>query len=63
MLQAGLFTNFKGDDTLLLCGDADDISQLYTNLQMLRDDTISFLHVTGCSDDSHLSIITVNGGS
>ena len=63
MLQAGLFTNFKGDDTLLLWEDADDISQLHTNLKTLRDDTIPVLRVTGCTDDSHLSIVTVNDGS
>jgi hypothetical protein len=63
MLQAGLFTDFKGADTLLLWGDADDISQLLTNLRTLRDDATPVLHVAGCTDDSSLSIIVVNDGS
>lgn len=63
MLQAGLFTDFKGADTLLLWGDADDISQLHTKLRTLRDDAMPALHVAGCTDGSPLSIIVVNDGS
>jgi hypothetical protein len=60
MLQAGIFTNFKGADTLLVWGEADDINHLHTSLRALRDDPERVIIVPGCTADSHLSIIAVN---
>ena len=57
MLQAGLFTQFKWGDTLLIWGDAADIDDLHRNLRALLSGGQASLDVAGCTLDSQLRIV------
>jgi hypothetical protein len=60
MLQAGLFRDFKGADSLLIWGDAEGIADLHTALSALFGGVRSDLRISG--PDGNLLIKVTGAG-
>jgi hypothetical protein len=56
MLQAGLFPNFKGADSLVIWGDSEGIADLRVALSALAQGTKSNLQINGPDDDLWIKI-------
>jgi len=56
MLQAGLFSNFKGADSLLIWGDPEGVTDLRVALSALARGVKSTLRINGVDDDLWIKV-------